>query len=189
MPLKHSDMDPTNGRGLTVRDRIRHNVLPSETERQAIIESVAATEARLSEMAATGATRDLEAEGNNLRQYISDCSSLAAAIRSLSHDILETIFLDTQIHGIVNIRRVASDSSLVVDGRNPDVLASVSHHWRSVALATPRLWSSIRVKAGVTRVVQHEDAKHTTFDPMHGTSASNPVHLPTMYRSCAKHGT
>ncbi|KAJ7689340.1 hypothetical protein B0H17DRAFT_1135146 [Mycena rosella] len=136
-------MEQLNGQGLNIRERIRHNILPSETERAAILESVITAESRLSEIraAAPGSTGVIEEE-IQLRRYISDCSSLFAPIRLRSDDLLETIFL-LNIHGIVNFNY--DTRFLVVDPRNPNALAAVSRHWRSAALDTPWLWSSFHV--------------------------------------------
>ncbi|KAJ7488916.1 hypothetical protein FB451DRAFT_680384 [Mycena latifolia] len=67
---------------------------------------------------------------------------MGAPIRLLSQDILEIIFLDPEIHGVVSI---SGSPSRVVEG-NPHLLASVSYYWRCVALGIPRLWSSFQVK-------------------------------------------
>ncbi|KAJ6468058.1 hypothetical protein DFH09DRAFT_1094711 [Mycena vulgaris] len=138
-----ASMEQSNSRKLTLRDYIRHNILPSDGERKSIIDAVNAARKRLSEIRATPRSAAHNAEETTLRQYIADYSSLVAPVRLLSHDILETIFLAPEIHGVVAIGEV--EPSSVVGRHNPQILASVSHYWRCVALDTPRLWSSFSV--------------------------------------------
>ncbi|KAJ6527905.1 hypothetical protein DFH09DRAFT_1371364 [Mycena vulgaris] len=141
--LQAPSMEQSNGRKLTLRDRIRHNILPSDTERQEIIDAVTAADKRLSEIRASATFAAYDVEEHTLCEYISDYSSMIAPIRSLSDDLLEKIFLDPEIHGIVNIGKI--NPSAAVDGHNPYILASVSHHWRCVVFQVPWLWSSFHI--------------------------------------------
>ncbi|KAJ7437460.1 hypothetical protein B0H11DRAFT_1885203 [Mycena galericulata] len=121
-------------------ERLRCNLLPSDTERKAIIDSLTTADRRISEIRAQSVAVS-SAEEDMLCRYITDYSSLIAPVRRLPDDILETIFLD--LHEFVNVGQVTP--SLVVDKHNPHILASVSRHWRCVALHTVRRWSSVYV--------------------------------------------
>ncbi|KAJ7757268.1 hypothetical protein DFH07DRAFT_461453 [Mycena maculata] len=123
--------------GTDVRDHLRHNILPSNSEKNAIIESVTTARRLLSKI---GTVESFASD--MLRCYISDYSSLVSPIRRLPDDILETIFLHPEIHDFVKLGRVASGPSFVVDRHKPHIIASVSHHWREVAVHAARLWSS-----------------------------------------------
>ncbi|KAF7369339.1 F-box domain-containing protein [Mycena venus] len=127
-----------------IEDRLRHNILPSDVDRNTILESLALAQYRLCEIqAAELAAPTLDAEEMALRKYISKYSSLVAPIRRLTHDILENIFTAAHVNGVVNISRATP--SLVVDGRSPHMLALVSHYWKCVALQTAELWSTFSV--------------------------------------------
>ncbi|KAJ7983296.1 hypothetical protein DFH06DRAFT_1467123 [Mycena polygramma] len=126
--------------GPTIRDRLRHNILPSDEGRSAIMESLVVAQQRLAEIHGI----DVSVEGITLCEYISEYSSLLAPIRRLTHDILENIFADPEISQMIRIGRTTP--SLVV-GRNPYVLASVSHYWMCVSLQTPELWSKFYIHA------------------------------------------
>ncbi|KAJ6513624.1 hypothetical protein C8R47DRAFT_616471 [Mycena vitilis] len=124
----------------TIRDRLRHNILPSDEERGEMQDSLAVARQRLAEIHGI----DAPVEGIALREYISEYSSLLAPIRLLTHDILENVFADPEISQMIRIGRITP--TLVVE-RNPYLLASVSHYWMCVALQTPELWSKFAINA------------------------------------------
>ncbi|KAJ6513627.1 hypothetical protein C8R47DRAFT_616519 [Mycena vitilis] len=123
----------------TIRDRLRHNVLPSDAERGTIMASLVAAREQLKE------DRTLDAvERTALHEYISEYSSLLAPIRRLTHDILEHVFTDPEISQMIRIGRMTP--ALVVRN-DPYVLASVCHYWMCVALQTHELWSKFAINA------------------------------------------
>jgi hypothetical protein len=133
---------------LTLQDRLRHGILPTAPERNAIVDSITAAEQRMYDIRAAGSAiqgspASPDDEETALCQYISDYSSMLAPIRALPQDVLEHIFLDPAICDTVLIGRAGMSSA--VNGHNPHILASVCHYWRCVALETPRLWSTFEV--------------------------------------------
>ncbi|KAJ7779022.1 hypothetical protein B0H16DRAFT_802651 [Mycena metata] len=130
----------------SVRHRLRYNILPTETERKDITESISTAQHRLSTIRVIGlGTPQNALEEQALSDYISEYSSLIAPIRRLNLDVLSILFLDPDIHQEVKIGR--RTLTLVRNPYNPLVLASVSYHWRSVIMETPELWSRIRVRS------------------------------------------
>ncbi|KAJ7176916.1 hypothetical protein C8R46DRAFT_1246095 [Mycena filopes] len=126
----------------SIRERLRYSLLPTETERAAIVESIAVAKHQRSELHVaairSGSTQDEEQQAN-LFAYISEYSSLLAPIRRLPHDILELIFLDPAIYLSLTLSWLRP--ARVVDIWNTHLVAAVSHHWRLVCLNTPRMWS------------------------------------------------
>jgi hypothetical protein len=114
-----------------VRDRLRYNLLPSGVERAAIVDSISIARLRLAEIQAQDfTTSGLDDEEVTLRQYIAEHSSLLAPIRLLSVDILQTVFLDPDIHGFTEMGMKPPPSTVYI--YRPNVLAAVSHHWRDI---------------------------------------------------------
>jgi hypothetical protein len=127
-----------------VRDRLRYNLLPSGVERTAIVDSISIARLRLAEIQAQGSTASgLGDEELTLRQYIAEYSSLLAPIRLLSVDILQTVFVDPDIHGFTEMGMKPPPSTVYM--YRPNVLAAVSHHWRDIVCETTQLWSSFKV--------------------------------------------
>ncbi|KAJ7983294.1 hypothetical protein DFH06DRAFT_718062 [Mycena polygramma] len=123
----------------TIRDRLRHNVLPSDSERSTIMESLVVAREQLRKDWALDAV-----ERTALRSYISEYSSLLAPIRRLTHDILEKVFAGPEISQMI---RIGSLTPALVVGRDPYLLASICHYWMCVALQTHELWSKFAINA------------------------------------------
>ncbi|KAF7369357.1 F-box domain-containing protein [Mycena venus] len=128
----------------SIRDRLRDNILPLDTERLAIRDSIAVARSRLAELEASGLhfpRKDPHYHGPAaLRQYISDYSSLLAPIRLLAVEILQAIFVHPDLHGFERM------GPRIITMYRRHVIGKVSHHWREVARGTPELWSSFQVK-------------------------------------------
>ncbi|KAJ7131380.1 hypothetical protein C8R44DRAFT_850121 [Mycena epipterygia] len=136
----------------TVRDCMRYGLQPSETERDAIRDSIAIARSRLSEVQSQESTPGdplglgLDSEEGSLRQYISEYSSLLAPIRLLPVDILRTILLDPDIHDYAKMEKKAPPSIVAV--YKPNVVASVAHHWMDVVRGTSEFWTSFQISLG-----------------------------------------
>ncbi|KAJ6513616.1 hypothetical protein C8R47DRAFT_616150 [Mycena vitilis] len=128
-----------------IRDRLRHNILPSDAERRAIMESLVVARRRLVEIPiGVSDTVARYAERAALHDYISEYSSLLAPIRRLTHDILERVFTDPETSQMIRIGRITPAH---VVGNDPYLLASVCHYWMCVALQTHELWSKFDINA------------------------------------------
>ncbi|KAJ7437448.1 hypothetical protein B0H11DRAFT_2107192 [Mycena galericulata] len=145
-------MDLFELREPTVRDCLRHNILPSDKDRREILASLALAQARLSEMLFDSVSDNPSgylghsAEAVRLEHYITEYSSLLAPIRLLSVDILQTIFLDPDVYDSSKMEKEAPPfKASIVEGYIPEIVASVSYHWRNVACGIAKLWSSFRV--------------------------------------------
>ncbi|KAK7051910.1 hypothetical protein R3P38DRAFT_3255158 [Favolaschia claudopus] len=144
-----------------IYDRLRHNILPSDTEKRAIQDSIEVAKAHIVELESQAPTlsvlfRGVEADIQAWRKhviqssvpehYITQYSSLLSPIRRLPVDILCKIFLDPAIH---EPRRV-SPSLLpsyysILHQYKPNRLGAVCYHWRCVTLEMATLWSGITV--------------------------------------------
>ncbi|KAJ7157810.1 hypothetical protein C8R46DRAFT_417467 [Mycena filopes] len=125
-----------------IRERLRYNLAPSEAERNAIGDSLAAAQAHLARLQKTGTGTQHHRE---LHRYVADYSSLLAPIRRLSVEILQTIFLDPDIHNFYAENHQKDPIPSLVHVYNPSLVAMVSHHWQNVARETATLWSSFKV--------------------------------------------
>ncbi|KAJ7689298.1 hypothetical protein B0H17DRAFT_1135109 [Mycena rosella] len=59
-------------------------------------------------------------------------------------DILQTIFLDPDIHDFMVMEKIAPPS--IVSVYHPNLVASVSLHWRDVVWGTPKFWTSFNLR-------------------------------------------
>ncbi|KAJ6586720.1 hypothetical protein B0H10DRAFT_2094682 [Mycena sp. CBHHK59/15] len=92
----------------TLRDRLRHNLLPSDENGEHILHDLATVQVRLSTLESEEGKTQTElattiGEAAMLAQYISDCASLHAPIRLLRTNVLRTIFLDPLIHDVLDV--------------------------------------------------------------------------------------
>ncbi|KAJ6551221.1 hypothetical protein B0H19DRAFT_164454 [Mycena capillaripes] len=125
-----------------IRDRLRYNILPLETERKAVNDSLSVARLRLAEIQASRSSDNhgQEEEQVTLCHYIANYSSLLAPIRRLSDDILRIIFLDPDIH---NFRKMGmSPPASMVNVYKPNAIAAVSHQWKTLVWGTPKFWAS-----------------------------------------------
>ncbi|KAJ6480012.1 hypothetical protein C8R47DRAFT_604494 [Mycena vitilis] len=115
-----------------IRDRLRHNILPSPAENFTI---------RLFLNANTPETRS---------DICNELASLIAPIRRLPVEVLLLIFAHPDIHDHLHTGSVASPTSNsshaalahTVQPHTPH-LAAICSHWRSVLLSTPTFWAHI----------------------------------------------
>ncbi|KAJ6482718.1 hypothetical protein C8R45DRAFT_1215427 [Mycena sanguinolenta] len=116
----------------SIRDRLRYNIVPLDTEKPAILHSIRVAQTRLAEIEAEDPA---QSSAVALRGYISEYSSLLAPIRQLSVEILQLILVDPDIHSgqWIGTNRVTM--------YRPELIGGVSYRWREVAFATPILWS------------------------------------------------
>ncbi|KAK7023249.1 hypothetical protein R3P38DRAFT_2628243 [Favolaschia claudopus] len=120
----------------SIRDRLRYNQPPSDSERLAIQASIHAAQARLGEPpSSTVKAAEIEA-------YICQYSSLLASIRRLPVDILRSIFLQPFAHE-KNGKKFAQPS--IIAQYKPNTLGAVCFHWRCITCETAPLWSHLIV--------------------------------------------
>ncbi|KAJ7174166.1 hypothetical protein C8R43DRAFT_1230852 [Mycena crocata] len=159
-------MEAYQTQALAIRDRLRCNILPSDAEREAILRSMEAAEARRSDLQTQVPTAEVEKEMKILLQYLTDCSSLLnSPIQRLSIDLLQVIFLRPEIHDHLSTIRFSPR----VEVDTPHI-ASVCHHWRTVALDTPTFWASIQ-----TSIIAGPDTHTVSF-----RGVSQPDHVPQL---------
>ena len=107
----------------------------------------------------------LSNERDDLQRHVECSKSLAAPIRKLPPEILAEIFVHYATENEISRRRV------YIPGLR---LAGVSGHWRSVALTTPALWTSIRIAP----VRPHHHADHMTLlHDILSRSLHRPLHI------------
>ncbi|KAK7051904.1 hypothetical protein R3P38DRAFT_2603082 [Favolaschia claudopus] len=122
-----------------IREYLRNNYTPLNTEKQAIRDSIEMARTRLDALQ----TQDLllDSEAQSLSSYIAEYSSLLAPIRRLPVDLLRTIFLDPDIH---KKKQQISYKSILTQYK-PNRLGAVCHHWRCVTLETATMWAAFEV--------------------------------------------
>ncbi|KAJ7778996.1 hypothetical protein B0H16DRAFT_1838150 [Mycena metata] len=129
-----------------IRDRLRYNILPSETERETIRESIATARAHLRATECNPCTsKNQEAV---LSQYIAEYTSLLAPIRRLSVDILLIIFLD---HGIHTPTPGGPSLPSLVEVYKPNLLAAVSRRWQDIVWGTAEFWTALTIPVSQTQ--------------------------------------
>ncbi|KAK7016847.1 hypothetical protein R3P38DRAFT_2987794 [Favolaschia claudopus] len=121
----------------SIRDRLRYNQPPSDSERLAIQASIQVAQTRLIEPPSS------TVEAAQIQAYIAQYSSLLAPIRRLPVDILRAIFLQPFVHPN-NGRKYDAQTSIIVQYR-PNTLGAVCFHWRCVTCETAPLWSHLIV--------------------------------------------
>ncbi|KAK7023260.1 hypothetical protein R3P38DRAFT_2958582 [Favolaschia claudopus] len=120
----------------SIRDRLRYNQLPSDSERLAIQVSIHSAQARLIEPPSS------TVEAAEIKTYIAQYSSLLAPIRRLPVDILRAIFLQPLAHERSD--RKFAQRSIILQYK-PNTLGGVCFHWRCVTCETAPLWSHLIV--------------------------------------------
>ncbi|KAF7300182.1 F-box domain-containing protein [Mycena kentingensis (nom. inval.)] len=117
------------------------NTVPSDSQRAAIRDFLGKPREE---------AQRLDAKVSNLQRLLEEASTYLSELRSAIHahealisparrapdDVLREIFL----HTLPPSRDVALSAD-----EGPLLLASICHRWREVALATPRLWSSMHI--------------------------------------------
>ncbi|KAK7051926.1 hypothetical protein R3P38DRAFT_2857738 [Favolaschia claudopus] len=121
----------------SIRDRLRYNQPPSDSEKLAIQASIHVAQARLIEPPSS------TVEAAQIQAYIAQYSSLLAPIRRLPVDILRAIFLQPFAHPN-NGRKPDAWTSIIVQYK-PNTLGAVCFHWRCVTCETAPLWSHLIV--------------------------------------------
>ncbi|KAJ7629242.1 hypothetical protein DFH06DRAFT_722753 [Mycena polygramma] len=119
---------------ICIRDRLRHNILPSPAEKSAIRLFL---NAKTPEMT---------------KEICNELESLIAPIRRLPVEVLLLIFVHPDIHDHLYTGSVASPSSSsnkpnaalahTVQPHTPH-LAAICSHWRFILLSTPTFWARI----------------------------------------------
>ncbi|KAK1221276.1 hypothetical protein PQX77_015936 [Marasmius sp. AFHP31] len=82
--------------------------------------------------------RRLQAERDELQQFVDDHSALTAPFRRLPADIWGEIFIHCLPTNKLNVALCAAKE-------HPLLLTTICRAWREVALNTPRLWSALHV--------------------------------------------
>jgi hypothetical protein len=134
-------------------------VLPSELEassiRQAITQAKKDQERLTREIAQLQATMDaLCDQSNTVDTFISEHEAVLAPARRILPEILSEIFLWCFADG--SKLRSAKDA--------PIVLGQVCSYWRSVAISTPNLWSSLIFTSLGECTVQHLAGEHRAYE-------------------------
>ncbi|KAK7051911.1 hypothetical protein R3P38DRAFT_3172233 [Favolaschia claudopus] len=140
-----------------IYDRLRHNKLPSDSEKRAIQDSIHAAKVHLlfleieaPPISPQGGETEIRALTKHIVQscapahYITQYSSLLSPIRRLPVDILRMIFLDPAIHEPGRVPPSESYYSILRQYK-PNRLGAVCYHWRCVTLEMATLWSGITV--------------------------------------------
>ncbi|KAJ6483991.1 hypothetical protein C8R45DRAFT_1075295 [Mycena sanguinolenta] len=125
-------------------DRLNTNYSPSDDEISLIrayliphLDKLTSLELRI---------RDLCAQRDKLKQYVDAHEALISPIRRLPQDMIQEIFL-----ACIPTRRNA-----VISAREaPLLLGHICSGWRSIALSTPMLWSSLHIN--LTFVLSSDD--------------------------------
>ncbi|KAJ7779001.1 hypothetical protein B0H16DRAFT_1711353 [Mycena metata] len=167
-----------------IRTRLRHNVLPLNIEKQAILDSIVVAQAQL----ASFRFQQTDEEAISLRAYIANYSSLLSPMRRLPVEILQKIFLHPDIHDFEKTTSTTTPPFSITDVYQPGVLASVSCRWRDIVCGTPKLWSSFtvilwRAKYSLERLrlclqrsnnmrltIAFDWRKHNSLQPLHYTA-------------------
>ncbi|KAJ7176928.1 hypothetical protein C8R46DRAFT_46539 [Mycena filopes] len=128
----------------TIRHRLRYNILPTEEEKRRIADSLLIARDRLFAVRATGLTSaHYTSQDKALSGYISEYSFLLAPIQRLDTDVLALVFVTVHSQIVVDFRRRTFGHPIPLAAQS---LASISYHWRCVAMQTPEIWSTISVK-------------------------------------------
>ncbi|KAF7377276.1 F-box domain-containing protein [Mycena sanguinolenta] len=120
----------------SIRDRLRGNIPPSDTDKSEIQLSIYLAKSHLAESEARHATRYTDVA---LRTYIRDYSSLLGPIRRIPTEVLQLIFVHPDLHDREWI------GPLMMTIYRPETIGMVCHHWREVVRSTPLLWTSLRI--------------------------------------------
>ncbi|KAK0468601.1 hypothetical protein IW261DRAFT_1518387 [Armillaria novae-zelandiae] len=136
-------------RSARVAELLRQNGPPLETEKPALLATIADGPGKLSDLEkkiaeARQVLEGLLCERELVKVQLADAKMLLHPLRLLSDEILREIF-SLCVHNWEDIRtsfgRLSAES---LDPRRPPwTLTRVSHKWRDVALSSPRLWSTV----------------------------------------------
>jgi hypothetical protein len=126
------------------------NGVPSEAESQEIRESIAAVQANISQLDVdiTRARRVVERllkEREALNEYASEHAVFLTPARRLPAEIWSEIFSHCLPECRVDDMGLRSHSWTFSPRYPPEVFLQVCNDWKSIALSSPRLWSSIHL--------------------------------------------
>ncbi|KAJ7681893.1 hypothetical protein DFH06DRAFT_283797 [Mycena polygramma] len=132
------------------KDMLHSNVVPSDSECQRIRDLLAGSQKQFDELTEELARLDtmrneISGKQRDLQQFIDMHQALVSPARRLPEDVLRSIFMAC----LPPTRNPA-----IIGQEAPFLLCQICRAWRSVALATPRLWAAIHIVVPPNSLVQ-----------------------------------
>ncbi|KAJ7937066.1 hypothetical protein B0H13DRAFT_2648972 [Mycena leptocephala] len=122
-------------------DILRTNVVPSDSECKRIRDFLEGPQKEIVDLTRElkrldSLRKEISHKRRQLKEFINDHLALVSPVRRLPEDIVRAIF----------IASLSSTRNPAISGQEaPLLLCQICQSWRSIALATPRLWAAIHI--------------------------------------------